>query len=79
MPSKNFTLVARKVMFGCFIMMFVSSTHLDSIKQVATCKVKSGVAGIAANKGSTAIRFNIDDTGFMFMNCHLTSGQSQAD
>ena len=32
---------------------------------------------MTANKGSVAIRFNYEDTSFMFMNCHLTSGQNK--
>ena len=55
-------------------MMFASEKHLDSINRVATCKVKSGASGFAANKGSVSIRFNIDDTGFFLLNSHLTSG-----
>jgi len=33
---------------------------------------------MTANKGAVALRFNFDDTSFMFMNCHLTSGQNKA-
>ena len=33
---------------------------------------------MAANKGAVALRFNFDDTSFMFMNCHLTSGQKKS-
>lgn len=32
---------------------------------------------MAANKGSTSIRFNYNDTSFMFLNCHLASGQKE--
>ena len=32
---------------------------------------------MAANKGAVGLRFNFDDTSFMFMNCHLTSGQKK--
>jgi len=32
---------------------------------------------MTANKGSTSIRFNYEDTSFMLLNCHLTSGQNE--
>jgi|LauGreDrversion4_2_1035121.scaffolds.fasta_scaffold1024914_1 hypothetical protein len=40
-------------------------------------KIKIGAGGISANKGSTSIRFNYADTSFMFLNCHLASGQKE--
>ena len=40
-------------------------------------KIKTGVKGIAANKGGVAIRFNYFDSSFMVMTCHLTSGQNK--
>jgi len=66
-------------MFGCFIMLFVRSDSLanHSFKGFKSVKVKTGVKGMAANKGAVALRFNFDDTSFMFMNCHLTSGQKK--
>lgn len=75
MPGRGFTCRARKVMFGCFLMVFVRESLLHKVRRIHTCKVKSGAAGLAANKGSTAIRLTIDDTGFLFYNCHLSSGQ----
>jgi hypothetical protein len=74
MPGRRFGCVHKKVMFGCFIMLFVREDHFKSIKRMHTVKVKSGANGLAANKGSTSLRFNYEDTGFMFLNSHLTSG-----
>lgn len=62
-------------MFGCYIMLFARSDHMHSFKTLRSVKNKTGTGGMTANKGSTALRFNYDDTSFMFMNCHLTSGQ----
>ena len=67
----------RKVMLGCNIMLFVRSDHYNSIKNMHTVKIKTGTSGYTANKGSVAIRFNFEDTSFMFLNCHLCSGQKQ--
>ena len=75
----GFACVAKKVMFGCFIMLFA---RMDSFKEssfahIKTVKVKTGTKGMTANKGAVALRFTFEDTSFMFMNCHLTSGQKK--
>ena len=79
--SSGFTYkcILKKVMFGCFIMLFARSDSFANraFSGMRTLKVKTGVKGMAANKGSVAIRFNFEDTSFMFMNCHLTSGQKK--
>lgn len=64
----------RKVMLGCYIMLFIRSDNYNSIKNMHTVKIKTGTSGYTANKGSVALRFNVEDTSFMFMNCHLCSG-----
>jgi len=63
-------------MFGLLLMVFVREDHLNSVKRVHTVKIKTGTGGITANKGSTAIRFNYDDTSFLFLNCHLAHGEN---
>lgn len=75
MPNRTFSCTMRKVMFGCLIMLFVRDDSLHCVKKMHTCKVKTGAKGMAANKGSTSLRFNYEDTSLMFLNCHLASGQ----
>jgi len=72
--GQKFTCMMRKVMFGCLILFYVREDSKNAIKRMYTSKVKTGAGGMAANKGSTSIRFNYEDTSFMFLNCHLTSG-----
>ncbi len=55
-------------------MLFVREDSINSIKKMYTALVKTGTSGITANKGSTSIRFNYEDSSLMFLNCHLTSG-----
>ena len=70
----SYSCILRKVMFGCFVMLFARSDQQVSFKSLKSVKNKTGTKGMTANKGSVAIRFNYDDTSFMLMNCHLTSG-----
>jgi hypothetical protein len=64
-------------MVGCFILLFIRDDNKNRIKNIRTSKVKTGFGGQSGNKGSVAIRFNVDNSSFAFINCHLTSGQSQ--
>jgi len=75
--SFKYQCLLKKVMFGCFIMLFVREDNLKYIRNMHVVKVKTGTKGMTANKGSVGLRFNFMDTSFMFMNCHLTSGQKK--
>jgi synaptojanin len=75
--NEKYICVTKKLMVGCFIMLFIKDKHKYRIGGIKTCKVKTGFAGNSGNKGSVALRFVLDDTSFLFMNCHLASGQKQ--
>ena len=76
-PGVKFVCSVRKIMFGCAILLLVKDDLAGQIKSIKTVKVKTGAGGIAANKGSTSIRFTFCDTSFLFLNCHLASGQKK--
>jgi phosphatidylinositol-3,4,5-trisphosphate 5-phosphatase 2 len=79
LPHAEFKCIMRKVMFGCLILFFCKEAKTAGIKKMCTSKVKTGVKGMAANKGSTSLRFNYWDTTFLFLNCHLSSGQKKVN
>ena len=64
-------------MVGCFIGLFVKQKLIPRIKDLMTTKIKTGLGGSAGNKGSVIVRFKLDDTSIMFMNCHLMSGKGK--
>jgi hypothetical protein len=64
-------------MVGCFIGLFVKAGLLSRIRDLKTTKIKTGLGGSAGNKGSVAVRFRLDDTNIMLMNCHLMSGKNK--
>ena len=61
----------QKVMVGVLIKMFVKKGREMSINNLSKHEVKTAFAGLTGNKGSVAIRFDYQDTSFMFMNVHL--------
>lgn len=68
--------ICQKAMVGCYILLFTKDEHKNRVKNMKTSKVKTGFGGNSGNKGAVTIRFNFDDASLVFMNCHLSSGQS---
>lgn len=50
---------------------------LSRIRDLKTTKIKTGAGGNTGNKGAVIVRFKVDDTSTMFMNCHLMSGKKK--
>ena len=69
--------VIAKSMVGCFIGLFVKAKLLSRIRELKTTKIKTGLGGSAGNKGAVVVRFKLDDTNILFMNCHLMSGKKK--
>lgn len=65
-------------MVGCLILGFVRQEVSHRIKRVDKCRVKTGMKGKTGNKGAVLLRFNFDDTSFVFAAAHLESGQGKS-
>jgi hypothetical protein len=76
-PEDKYVWVIAKSMVGCFIGFFVKQKLLSRIKDLKTTKIKTGLGGSAGNKGAVIVRFQLDDTNVMLMNCHLMSGKNK--
>lgn len=66
-------------MVGCYIGLFVKQKFLSRITDLKTTKIKTGIYGSSGNKGAVIIRFNLDDTSVLLMNCHLMSGKNKGN
>jgi synaptojanin len=66
-------------MVGCFIGLFVKTKILSRMRDLKTTKIKTGIGGSAGNKGAVIVRFKLDDTNIMLMNCHLMSGKKKGN
>ena len=64
-------------LIGCALFLYASERLYHKITEIATDKVKVGFRGKMGNKGAVAIRFNVLDTSFCILNCHLASGSDQ--
>ncbi len=76
-PSSKYVWLTEKGMVGLYLCMFVKHSLISRISEIQLCKIKTGIWGSSGNKGAVIVRFNLDDTSVMLMNCHLMSGKNK--
>mmetsp|Transcript_3819 Transcript_3819/g.2845 ORF Transcript_3819/g.2845 Transcript_3819/m.2845 type:complete len:111 (-) Transcript_3819:957-1289(-) len=74
---EKYVFVIAKSMVGCFIGLFVKARILARMRDLKTTKIKTGMGGGTGNKGAVILRFKLDDTNIMLINCHLMSGKNK--
>ncbi|CAO3627744.1 unnamed protein product [Cunninghamella blakesleeana] len=76
---KNYVLLRSNQLVGAALIIFVKVSIVDNIRNVETATKKTGMMGMAGNKGAVAIRMEYGDTSFCFLAAHFASGQSNVD
>ncbi|KAJ1508882.1 inositol polyphosphate 5-phosphatase [Coelomomyces lativittatus] len=74
--TSTYTLICDGQLVGAAIFVFAKSTLLPSLHELESITVKTGLAGMAGNKGAISVRFKIYDTTFCFVTAHLAAGQN---
>ncbi|RAL15693.1 SacI domain and endonuclease/exonuclease/phosphatase family protein [Aspergillus homomorphus CBS 101889] len=64
---------------GAALMVFVREDSLNYIKNVEGSVKKTGLSGMAGNKGGCAIRFEFSNTRICFVTAHLAAGFANYD
>ena len=64
---------------GAALCIFVKSSVLGNIKNVEGSVKKTGMSGMAGNKGAVAIRLDYANTPICFVTAHLAAGFSNYD
>lgn len=59
---------------GASLSVFIRSDHLKHVKNVEGSLKKTGMSGMAGNKGAVAIRFEYANTSICFVTAHLAAG-----
>ncbi|CAH8574963.1 unnamed protein product [Heterobilharzia americana] len=72
----SYILITSVQLVGVCLFLFVRARLADSLRNVATSSVKTGLGGTAGNKGAVAIRFQLGATSICFVCSHFTAGQS---
>lgn len=72
--TEEYILVRTGQLVGAVLMIFVRSSALKNIKNVEGSVKKTGLSGIAGNKGAVAIRLDYAKTRMCFVTAHLAAG-----
>lgn len=70
----KYVLLRSGQLVGAALCIFVKSSVLPRIKNVEGSVKKTGMSGIAGNKGAVAIRFEYASTQLCFVTAHLAAG-----
>ncbi|KAF7713340.1 Uncharacterized protein PECH_001493 [Penicillium ucsense] len=75
----KYVLLRSGQLVGAALMIYVKASALKDIKNVEGAVKKTGLSGIAGNKGGCAIRFDFSDTSICFVTAHLAAGFGNDD
>ena len=74
----QYSLIVSHQLVGTTIGVFVQSALLPGVRSVSIASKKTGMGGMAGNKGSVSIRFDFFDAALCFVSSHFTAGQGAA-
>ncbi|KAI0600222.1 SacI homology domain-containing protein [Biscogniauxia sp. FL1348] len=74
--GENYVLLRSGQLVGAALCIFVKASALPKIKNVEGSVKKTGMSGIAGNKGAVAIRMEYASTQICFVTAHLAAGFS---
>ncbi|EER36740.1 SacI domain and endonuclease/exonuclease/phosphatase [Histoplasma capsulatum H143] len=77
--ESEYVLLRSGQLVGTALLIFVKSELLSEIKVVEGSVKKTGMSGMAGNKGGCAIRFQYSNTRICFVTAHLAAGFSNYD
>ncbi|KAL4214955.1 DNase I-like protein [Rhizopus microsporus] len=77
--KSKYTLLRSNQLVGAALVIFAKSSIVDEIRNVESSIKKTGIMGMAGNKGAVAIRMDYGDTSFCFVAAHFASGQANVE
>ena len=77
--GEKYVLLRSGQLVGAALCIFVKATALPSIKNVEGSVKKTGMSGMAGNKGAVAIRLDYENTHICFVTAHLAAGFANYD
>ncbi|KAF9879070.1 SacI domain and endonuclease/exonuclease/phosphatase [Colletotrichum karsti] len=77
--GERYVLLRSGQLVGAALCIFVKASSLAKIKNVEGSVKKTGLSGMAGNKGAVAIRFDFANTHICFVTAHLAAGFSNYD
>lgn len=75
--GESYVLISSADLVGIALYIYAIDSLKHSVKNIDSDTVKVGFKGKMGNKGAVLTRFNVYDTSFCFLGCHLASGSDQ--
>ncbi|KAJ1676835.1 Inositol-1,4,5-trisphosphate 5-phosphatase 1, partial [Spiromyces aspiralis] len=72
--GSEYVLIRSDQLVGVSLMIVTHNTVLPRMRNISSIKHKTGLWGMAGNKGAVAVSFDLDDSSFCIINSHLASG-----
>ena len=72
--DSEYVMVFSDQLVGVSLILVAHSSILPRLRGIGSVKHKTGLWGMAGNKGAIAASVNIDDTSFCFLSAHFASG-----
>ncbi|KAJ3019737.1 inositol polyphosphate 5-phosphatase [Thoreauomyces humboldtii] len=78
-PGASYVLVRSLHLVALGVFVFVRSDSVHMIRNVESSVKKTGLGGMAANKGGIGISLSVNDTSIALVTAHLAAGQSNVE
>jgi hypothetical protein len=75
----SYVLLRSGQLVGTALMVFVKQTEVPLVKGVEGATKKTGMGGMAGNKGGVAVSFHFANTSFCFITAHLAAGTTNVE
>jgi len=78
----RYKLVKKVRLVGMMLLVYSKEEHMGSIKNISVGSLGTGIKGIShslGNKGGVAVRLELQDTEFCFVNSHLAAGDCEVE
>lgn len=73
--NDRYSLLSSHQLVGVTLSLFVQTDHIQRVRNVENGSKKTGMGGIAGNKGSVSVRLDYLDSTFCFLASHLAAGR----
>jgi len=77
--KSEYVLLRSEQLVGAALLVIVKTSMVNSIRNVEAATRKTGLKGMAGNKGGIGIRLDYKDSSFCFLTAHFAAGSSNVE
>mmetsp|Transcript_9700 Transcript_9700/g.29490 ORF Transcript_9700/g.29490 Transcript_9700/m.29490 type:complete len:784 (+) Transcript_9700:1152-3503(+) len=72
----DYVCLSSRQMVGILLLVYVRRKHLEDVQDIMITEAGTGFLNKGGNKGAVAMRFQLHETSFCFVACHLAAQQN---